>query len=199
MPSGRLPPVSTLPPSVSAWATSRSMCVELAGGAQRAHLGFVLQRVANPDIAGQPDHPLQKLVGDILVQIQPRSGDTALPGRAEDAGNRGIHRAFDIGIVKHDERRLAAQFQTTSAKLFLRVFQHMPRRAGPAGKRYPRHQRMRGQRPAAGVAMAGDDVDHAGWEAGLARSAGRIPASPPRRARTPSAPPCCRPPAPGRS
>ena len=57
------------------------------------------------------DHPLEERVGDALLQEQARPGHAALARRAKDPGDGAIDRAFQIGVVKDDERRLATEFQ----------------------------------------------------------------------------------------
>ena len=84
---------------------------QLTGCAQRPHLGFLRQWVTYHDPTRQRDHPCQELIRDVLMQIKPRSRDTALTRSAKNARDRGVHGAFNIRVFKNDERRFAAQLQ----------------------------------------------------------------------------------------
>ena len=115
---------------------------KLAIGAQRSHLGFIQHRVADLRFIGDLDHPLQKLVRNVLVQDQPRPGDTALTRGCKNSRNRSIHCAFDLRILKDDEGRFAAKLQRHFGKVLGRVHQNMLGRDRPTGEGYPRHQSM---------------------------------------------------------
>lgn len=91
---------------------------------------------------------------------EPRPRDTALPRGPENPRDRAIDRAFDIGILEHDKGRFPAKLERHFGEILGRIHQHMPRCPRPAGKGDPRHQWMRGERPTARLAMAGDDIDH---------------------------------------
>ena len=98
---------------------------------------------------------------DFLVQINARAGDAALTAGAEDARHRTVHRAFQIRVVEHQHRRLAAQFQRHLGEVLGRIAHDMARRLRTAGKADARDQGMGGQHPPARLAKAGYDVNHA--------------------------------------
>ena len=139
---------------------------QLALGAQGPHLGLFGQGITDADDLGHRHHLFKKLIGHAFMHDQPRACDTALPGRPENPGNRAVHRAFNIGIFKDDEGRLAAQFQRHFGEVLGRVLQDRPCGIGAAGKGDAGDQGMAGQHPAH-LGMAGDDVHHSGRKACL--------------------------------
>ena len=59
-----------------------------------------------------------KRVGDLLVDDQPlgRHADLALVG--ESAEDRRVNRGVEVGVVEHDQRRLAAEFEQHRLEMF---------------------------------------------------------------------------------
>ena len=101
--------------------------------AQRAHFCRIGLGISNHDAARDADHARQEVICDIIMQIKPRTRDTGLTAGCEYPGNRSIHSALDIGIVKDNNWRLAPQFQTHLRKIFRRILDHLRR-----GRRSPR-------------------------------------------------------------
>ena len=113
--------------------------VQLTLRADWPHFGFRRQRIANLDLARQGNHPFEKGVGNCFLQQQSRTCHTALPSRPENAGNRAVHGALQIGVVKHDDGRLTAQLQRDLRKIIGGIIENLPRCPRTSGKGYPRH------------------------------------------------------------
>ena len=104
---------------------------------------------------------------DAFVHQQPRTGDAGLPGGGEDAGDHALHRVVDVGVRKHQLRRLAAEFERQSLEGLRRVARDVTARVLATGEGDLVDAGMRGQCLADIGAEAGDDVDDAGGEAGF--------------------------------
>lgn len=76
---------------------------------QRADLHAGFEAVADL----QRRHAGDKLLGELRVNaalhVEPIDADAGLPGVAVFGDQRAFHRGIDVRIVKHDERRVAAQ------------------------------------------------------------------------------------------
>ena len=70
--------------------------VAVAGRRQRAHLGRRVERVAEADRLGERDEPCDEVVGDRLVEDQPRAGDARLALVVEDRERRAVDRGLDV-------------------------------------------------------------------------------------------------------
>ena len=81
------------------------------------------------------------------------------------AGNGGLH----VGIVEDDVGRLAAQLQRNLLQIAGSGLQNQLAHFGRAGEGDLVHVRMRGQRSAGGLAVAGNDIDYAFGECRLRR------------------------------
>ena len=83
-----------------------------------------------------------------------------MPRGPENPRDRAIHRAVQIGILKHHERRFPAQLQRHLREIFRRIAQDMTRRIRATGEGNLGHQRVGRQRLPARVCMACHDIDH---------------------------------------
>ena len=103
-------PPTTLAPLATAAATSFSTC-STAAGRRAAQHDFALARIAGR----QRRHALGELgdefIGHLLVHHHPLGGHADLAGVGERAEHRGVDRRIDVGILQHDQRRLAAQLE----------------------------------------------------------------------------------------
>ena len=102
--------------------------------AERPHFGHLGERITDPDFADNFRHPPQELICDSLLQIYPRPGNAALPGRGEDTTDAPVDRTLDIRILKHDERRFSTQFKRHLGKILRRILDYMLRRNRATGK-----------------------------------------------------------------
>ena len=55
------------------------------------------------------DEELSEAVVDIAVDVDPLHADAVLARRPEGAGDAGLGRPLDIGVVPHDDRRVGAE------------------------------------------------------------------------------------------
>ena len=78
---------------------------------QRALLHAVLQTVAQFQLRRAFCQLGGKRFVNAGLRINAVGADAGLPAVAEFAGQRTFHRLVQIRVVKHDERRVAAQFQ----------------------------------------------------------------------------------------
>ena len=131
---------------------------DLCGGTQRAHFGFIGHWVANADAFGGRNHPFEERVRDALLQEQARPRHTALARRAKDPSDRTIDRAFQIGVIKDNERRLATEFQRQRCVVVGCVTDHVGGGLGTAGKGDAGDQGVTGQHTATRLTMTGDNI-----------------------------------------
>ena len=60
---------------------------------------------------GERDEFVEELVGDFFLQQQARTGDAGLALIVEDGEGRTVDGGHERGIVEHDVRALAAEFE----------------------------------------------------------------------------------------
>ena len=73
-----------------------------------------------------------------------------------------LDQRVDVGVVEHDHRRLAAQLEVHPLERVGRGPGDHLAGGDVAGERHHGDARVRDQRRAGGLALAGDDVEHAG-------------------------------------
>jgi hypothetical protein len=78
--------------------------VPLCTGGQGAHLGIVVQRIADPDGLGPPDQLGDELVVDPRLHEDPAASYAALAGCAEVPGHRPVYGTIQISVVKDQDR-----------------------------------------------------------------------------------------------
>ena len=78
---------------------------------QRPHLRRFGERIADPDRAGEREETVEEFIGDLLVQHQPRTRDASLALVVEDGEGGAVDRSDNVGVVEHDVRALAAEFE----------------------------------------------------------------------------------------
>ena len=145
---------------------------------QRAQDRLALARVADGERLGLGGEALDEGVGDLLVDDDAlgRHADLALVG--EGAEGRGVDGLVEIGVVEHDQRRLAAQLQQHGLQVLgARLGDDLADARG-AGEVDAPHGRVRDQRVDHGAGVlgrVGHDVDHARREARLAEDAADQP------------------------
>ena len=122
----------------------------VGGAGERAGLGLLVERAAEPDPAGAVDQPVDELVVDVLVHDQPRAGGADLAGVQEHRGQGEVEGHLEVGVGEHQVGVLAAELEG-----------HLLHRA-----------RRGGHQPPAGLQAAGegDQVDPG---VGAERRAGR--------------------------
>src|SRR5438270_10348529 len=78
---------------------------------ERAHLGPLVERVAEPDRAGELEKAFEERVGDPLVEDEPRPGDAGLTLVVEDREGAAADRRPEIGVLEDDVGALAAELE----------------------------------------------------------------------------------------
>lgn len=74
------------------------------------------------------------LIVDIALHEPAGARDARLSGSPEVTRNKPVGRSIHIGVIKHGDRRLAANFQGCHRKILGRVAHHVARSLRPAGK-----------------------------------------------------------------
>ena len=67
----------------------------------------------------------RKAVIHAVLYIQAVSADAGLPGVAKLRGQRAFHGVIQIGVIKDDERRVAAQLQRHLFDVFRTLFHQL--------------------------------------------------------------------------
>ena len=85
--------------------------LELLLGDQRADLGIGIDTVADLEALAEIGDAADEFVIDLALDKEPGTGAADLSGVGEHRHAGAWHRAFEIGIGKHDVRRLAAELE----------------------------------------------------------------------------------------
>ena len=85
--------------------------VPLTGVDQRAERDLVDRGVADRQVGGLGREPLDEVVVDALVHEVPAGGHADLALVEERPAGGQADRLVDVGVVEHDQGRVAAQFQ----------------------------------------------------------------------------------------
>ena len=113
----------------------------------------------------QLTHRLLKLFGetivDAILDVQAVGADAGLPGVAKLGGQRAFDGFIQIGVVKNDKRRVAAELQRDLLDIFRALFHQLAANFRRAGKREFAHQRVTGELIADFAGRSGDHVKHA--------------------------------------
>ena len=145
----------------------------MAGADQRAHLRVFVGRVAHAQVRGGGYQALHKGLVQGARDKQPRAGNTGLARGAENAVEHARHRVVEVGVIKDDGRRLAAQLQRHRHHLVGGDMGDVLASAGAAGERHALDQRVAGQGVAQQRALAGQHADQALGQAGLFAQTGQ--------------------------
>ena len=133
--------------------------VELRGGVDRADVGVLVQRVADAQALHPRPQPPHDLLGDALLQQQPRARAADVALVEEDALDDALDRLVERGVLEDDVGRLAAELERQPAAGAGQRALDLLADRGRAGEGdlvdVGAHQR------GARAAVAGDDVDHA--------------------------------------
>ncbi len=139
---------------------------------QRAEHHVAFARIAGRQRARLGGEFLDESVGDLLVDHDAlgRHADLSLIDEGAERGR--VHRGVEVGVVEHDQRRLAAELEQDRLEVARRGFRDQPPGAGRAGEADAPHRRVRDQRldHLAGVLRRiGHHVDDAVRQAGVAQ------------------------------
>jgi hypothetical protein len=145
--------------------------LELLGGVDRAHVGVLVERVAD----AQQAHAVPQLGGDLvghrLLDEQPRAGAAHVALVEEDPLHDALDRLVDGGVLEDDVGRLAAELErepdAAAGERRLDVLADRGRAREGDLVDVGAHER------GAGDPVAGDDVRHAGRDLGLLEDLGQ--------------------------
>ena len=141
------------------------------GGDQRAGLGLVVERAAEPDPLGAADELVDELVVDRLLDDQPGTGRAHLARVQEHRGQREVERGLAVGVGEHDVGVLAAQLERDLLHR-LGGRGHDPLAGGQAaGERDQVDAGVLAEQGTRARAGAEHEVGDAGGDAGLRRAA----------------------------
>ena len=87
-----------------------------------------------------------EFVGDRIDDDDPLGRHADLAGVHERAERRGLHRFVEIGVLEHDQRRLAAEFEQHRLQMLGGALGDDPADRGRSGEVDPPHRRMVDQR-----------------------------------------------------
>ena len=181
----RFPPATTLAPLPTASAISSSIrsAAPMLTSEPRHDMAA---RIAARQRGGALGQLVDERVRDLRVDDEPlgRHADLALVG--ERAEHRGVDRRVDIGVVEHDQRRLAAELEQDRLQVLRRQLGDHLADLGRAGEVDPLDRGMGDQRRhdlRRVVGRVGDHVDDALGKAGVVHGladqamgrAGRLP------------------------
>ena len=161
--------------------------LERGGVDQRALLGLAREAVADAKLLHRGDELRGEGLVHAVLHQQPVRADAGLAGVAVLGGDRARDGGIEVGVVEHDEGRVAAELERDLLHR-LRALRHQQLAdLGRAGEGELAHARIAGQHAADLARGAGDDVEDARRDAGAMRRA-----RPARARRRASASPACR-------
>ena len=135
---------------------------------QRPLLDTIVQPVADHQLPGRRGELFDEGIMDAGLHIEAVGADAGLPAIAELGLDGALHGPIDIGVVKDDEGGIAAQFHRYLLDRIRRLAQQQLAHFGRAGEGELAHQRVGRQLAAHLAGRAGEDIDHAIGETGLA-------------------------------
>ena len=125
-------------------------------------------RIADDDLAHQFGDTRDEVVVEVAGDDGPRRRGAVLTGVDERRGDRALDGGVEIGVVEHQERRLAAEFELGAMPVLGGRGHHLAPHGRRPGERHQVDVAVSGQCRADVAAGPGDDVEHAGGQAGLA-------------------------------
>ncbi len=145
----------------------------LLGRDQRAHVCVGIERGARSPELGGLAHPFDDIVEHALVRVEAAAGDADLAGIEEDCLRNARRGLGHIDVRHHHHRALAAQFEGDVLERVGGVAVDQLADLGRAGEGHLVDIGVLDQPVTAGVAIAGDDVDHARRDAGFVNQVGQ--------------------------
>ncbi len=146
---------------------------ELLVSRERTHLGGRIHRVADDDPAGPGDQSVDKRVGHVAMDDDPRARHAGLAGRGEHTADDPIGRGVEVGVVENDLRRFAAQLERDAGEVLGGGVRDQLADRGRAGEGDLVHAGMTDQRGSDLRSPAGEDVEHARRETRLLDKSGQ--------------------------
>ena len=134
----------------------------LAGGDERAEVVLVVVRLIELERFRGGGEFSDELVVDLLAGVDAAGGGAVLARVVIAENLHALDDGGEIGVVEHDDRRLAAKFEMRALDGLGGGGEHLLARRDVAGQRDHRDLRMIDDRGADGFAAPDDDVDDAG-------------------------------------
>ena len=134
--------------------------LQLPGIDQRPQLGRGFQRVAQAQGGGAGGQAFGEGGGEALVHQDQPGGHADLPLVQKAAPGGAADGAVEIGVVEHDQRILATQFQGHLLQVAPGAFRHLASGLGRAGEGDHPHLGMGAERRA-GLGTPGQHLQHA--------------------------------------
>ena len=142
------------------------IAVRRLGSDQRAHVDPLFRAVPEPESGHRGGEFLQKRVVDAVLDEDTVCADTGLAGIAELADHRAGDGGVEIGIVEHDERRIAAELHRRALDSTGALLHQQLADRRRAGERQLANRRVGRQLVADLAGLAGKNVHDAGGNAG---------------------------------
>ncbi|MNY03447.1 hypothetical protein D3C86_1360660 [compost metagenome] len=98
--------------------------LQLAGFGHRTDLHPLFEGVADLQLTHACNQCLDKTVVDTIADNQPRRGGAFLPGTEEGTVQRAFHGDFQVSVIEHHQRILAAHFQLAAHQVAGRGNRH---------------------------------------------------------------------------
>ena len=134
---------------------------------RRTHVDALVETVADLQLLRARHELIDELLVHALLHDDAAGRGAALSGRAERSPQRAFQREIEIGVVEHDHRILAAEFQRAVLEALRRFLSDDAAHGCRSRERNRAHIRMLDHRRADFAAEAGDDVDHARGNAAI--------------------------------
>jgi hypothetical protein len=146
--------------------------VELGLAVDRAHVGVLVQRVAQTQQLDPPRQLRHQRAVDALLHQEPRPGTAHMSLVEEDAAHDPFDRLVEGCVLEHDVRGLAAELERERCAAASQPLLDLLAHRGAAGEcDLVQILVLDQQRP--GRAVAGDDIDHALGQPGLGADLGQ--------------------------
>ena len=129
-----------------------------------------IERVTGPvQFRRARNEPLDKGISQIAMDQQPRTGVANLPGVVENPYDRPINRGVEVSKVGHEDlRAFATGFERYALEVgFAGIDHELLAGGGRSGEADLGNIGVQRQRASGFGAATVDDVEHAGWTAGL--------------------------------
>ena len=133
-------------------------------GDDRAHLGLVVERVADLERLDLRDELLEQRVVDPRPRDDARTGGAVLAGVPVAGEPDSLGDRLRVGVVEDHHRRLASELEVDALERVRRVLRDQLAGGDVAGQRDEAHVRVRDDALARGHPVAGDDAEDAGGD-----------------------------------
>ncbi|MCY1396344.1 hypothetical protein D9M71_113130 [compost metagenome] len=133
---------------------------------QGTHFHAFTEGITHPGGFGTELYPRQEIRGQRFGHQHATGRGTHLPGVEEGATAGQVDGQVQIGLLQHQQRRLAAQFQADALHGFRRTLHHLHAHGVAAGEGHLGHLAVGRQRRAHRKAGAAHHIEHASRQAG---------------------------------